>query len=132
MQRVGPEKRLWYRREATVPDTWRGKRILLHFEAVDWEAVVSIDGQTVRTHKGGYAPFTIEVTNWLAPASRTRSSSRSGIPSDAGTQPCGKQHNQPGARESMTHPARGLADGVAGAGAAKLFEGRAVRSRRND
>ena len=94
MQRVGPDKRLWYRRQVTVPDALRSKRILLHFEAVDWEAAVSIDGQTVRTHKGGYAPFTIEVTNWLAPASRTRSSSQYGIPPTR-AQPLRKQHNKP-------------------------------------
>jgi beta-galactosidase/beta-glucuronidase len=95
MQRVGPEKRLWYRRQVTVPDAWRGKRILLHFEAVDWEAVVSIDGQAVRTHKGGYAPFTIEVTDWLAPGKPHEIVVSVWDPSDAGTQPCGKQHNQP-------------------------------------
>jgi hypothetical protein len=95
MKRVGPEKRLWYRRQVTVPDAWRGKRILLHFEAVDWEAVVSIDGQMVRTHQGGYAPFTIEVTNWLAPGKPHELVVSVWDPSDAGTQPCGKQHNKP-------------------------------------
>ena len=65
MKRVGPEKRLWYRREVSLPATWNGKRILLHFEAVDWEATVSIDGRTIGTHRGGYAPFTFDVTDAL-------------------------------------------------------------------
>ena len=29
--------RLWYRRMFTVPPAWAGRRILLHFGAVDWE-----------------------------------------------------------------------------------------------
>src|SRR5438105_15446690 len=32
--------RLWYRRLFTVPKGWRGKHVLLHFGAVDWEATV--------------------------------------------------------------------------------------------
>ena len=67
MKRVGPDKRLWYRRTVSVPEVWRGKRVLLHFEAVDWEATVSIDGHPIGTHRGGYAPFTFDVTDALPP-----------------------------------------------------------------
>src|SRR5262249_38999624 len=35
MKRVGPHQRLWYRRSFALP--WPGKRILLHFGAIDWE-----------------------------------------------------------------------------------------------
>ena len=31
-------ERLWYRRTFTVPKAWAGRRLLLHFGAVDWEA----------------------------------------------------------------------------------------------
>ena len=79
----------------TVPDAWRDKRILLHFEAVDWEAAVSIDGQTIATHRGGYAPFGGDVTSWLTPGKTHELVVSVWDPSDAGTQPCGKQHNKP-------------------------------------
>jgi beta-galactosidase/beta-glucuronidase len=95
MKRVGPDNRLWYHRQVTVPDAWRGKRVLLHFEAVDWEATVSIDGDTIGTHRGGYAPFTFDVTDALTPGKAHQLVVSVWDPSDAGTQPCGKQHNKP-------------------------------------
>ena len=39
---VGPDNRLWYKRTFLVPDRWDGKRVLLHFEAVDWDTAVRI------------------------------------------------------------------------------------------
>src|SRR5690554_1292257 len=35
---------LWYRRSFQVPEAWRGQQVLLHFEAVDWEATVWVNG----------------------------------------------------------------------------------------
>jgi len=49
--------RLTYRRTFEVPKAWRGKRVLLHFGAVDWQAEVFVNGQAVGKHEGGYAPF---------------------------------------------------------------------------
>jgi beta-galactosidase/beta-glucuronidase len=60
-----PDERLWYRRTFTIPKNWKGQRILLHFEAVDWEAVVWVNGKEVGTHRGGYLPFCFEITNSL-------------------------------------------------------------------
>jgi len=95
MQRVSPEQRVWYQRAVTVPKEWSGNRVLLHFEAVDWEATVSIDGRTIGTHRGGYSPFTFDVTDSLPPGSTHQLTVAVWDPSDAGTQPCGKQHNKP-------------------------------------
>ena len=36
---------IWYQREITVPEAWKGQRILLHFGAVDYEATIYIDGR---------------------------------------------------------------------------------------
>jgi beta-galactosidase/beta-glucuronidase len=95
MKRVGPEKRLWYRRDVSIQEGWRGKRVLLHFEAVDWETTVSIDGRTISTHRGGYVPITFDVTEALSPGTSHQLVVSVWDPSDAGTQPCGKQHNNP-------------------------------------
>ena len=46
--------RLWYRRSFEVPKAWAGQRMLLHFGAVDWEAIVLVNGREVGTHRGGY------------------------------------------------------------------------------
>ncbi|WP_373564925.1 sugar-binding domain-containing protein [Sphingobacterium sp. E70] len=39
------EKFLWYRRALTIPSAWKGKRILLHFGAVDQYAVIFVNGK---------------------------------------------------------------------------------------
>jgi beta-galactosidase/beta-glucuronidase len=57
--------RLWYRRTFTVPDAWRGKRVLLHFGAVDWQTKVFVNDQPVGEHVGGYLPFWFDVTDSL-------------------------------------------------------------------
>ena len=54
---------LWYRRSFTSPDLAGGKRLLLHFGAVDWESVVTVNGKEVGTHRGGYDPFTYDITD---------------------------------------------------------------------
>ncbi|MGQ9732704.1 MAG: sugar-binding domain-containing protein [Candidatus Zipacnadales bacterium] len=53
----------WYRRHFTVPPAMRGRRLLLHFGAVDWHARVWVNGSFVGEHRGGYSPFALEITN---------------------------------------------------------------------
>ena len=60
-----PDERLWYRRTFIIPEAWHGKRILLHFGAVDWEAIVWVNGEEVGIHQGGYLPFTFDITTHL-------------------------------------------------------------------
>jgi beta-galactosidase/beta-glucuronidase len=56
---------VWYRRALDVPDDWEGQRVLLHFGAVDYDCRAYIDGQAVGSHRGGYTPFTFEITHAL-------------------------------------------------------------------
>ncbi len=65
---VRPNQLLWYRRAFEVPAKWQGRRILLHFEAVDWHCVVQVNGQKVGENKGGYVPFSFDITPALKPA----------------------------------------------------------------
>jgi hypothetical protein len=58
-------ERLWYRRFFEVPSSWEGQRILLHFGAVDWECQVYINGTSAGIHRGGYDPFTFDITPYL-------------------------------------------------------------------
>ncbi len=95
MKRVGEDKRLWYRREFSVPADWDAQRVLLHFGAVDWEATVWVDGQKVGTHRGGYDPFVFDVTDALADKTEHELIVSVWDPTDAGTQPRGKQVNNP-------------------------------------
>ncbi len=59
------EQVYWYRRTFTLPAGMRGKNILLHFGAVDWETVVYVNGQQVGRHTGGYDPFWFDITSAL-------------------------------------------------------------------
>ena len=67
MKPVGEKKRLWYRRTFTVPAAWKGKNVLLHFGAVDWEATVWVNGKELGTHRGGYDGFSFDITEALKP-----------------------------------------------------------------
>lgn len=53
---------LWYRRVVQVPEQieWEGKRLLLHFQAVDYDATVWVNGQELARHRGGFTPFTVD------------------------------------------------------------------------
>ena len=53
----------WYRREFVAPAEWRGKRIRLKFDAVYHDATVTLNGQELGTHIGGYTPFEFDVTD---------------------------------------------------------------------
>lgn len=94
--RVGPEDTLWYRRTFTVPADWKsdGQRVLLHFGAVDWHAKVSVNGRIVGEHKGGYDPFTFDITDALVAGFNTVVVEVRD-PTDAGGQPRGKQWSKP-------------------------------------
>ncbi len=56
---------VWYRRELDIPASFKDKRVLLHFGAVDHEAFVYVNGTLAGTHKGGYWPFYFDITDLL-------------------------------------------------------------------
>ncbi|MBM7564927.1 glycoside hydrolase family 2 protein [Paenibacillus sacheonensis] len=56
---------VWYRTELRVPADFAGKRVLLHFGAVDYEASVWVNGALVAQHEGGHTPFRADITDAL-------------------------------------------------------------------
>ncbi|RKY65744.1 MAG: beta-galactosidase, partial [Candidatus Latescibacterota bacterium] len=56
---------VWYRRTVTIPERWRHRRIRLHFGAIDYKARVWINGREAGSHRGGYTPFALEITDFL-------------------------------------------------------------------
>lgn len=97
MQTVGPEKKLWYRRTFTVPKdaAWKNKNVLLHFGAVDWDTTVWVNGKEVVQHRGGFDPFSADITAHLKADSENELLVSVFDPSDAGYQPRGKQVQNP-------------------------------------
>jgi beta-galactosidase/beta-glucuronidase len=93
---VGKENRLWYRRIFDTPRGWSKKRILLHFEAVDWETRVWINGREVGAHRGGYDPFSFDITDFIKKRGTQEIVLSVWDPVNEGSQPRGKQVKQPG------------------------------------
>jgi Concanavalin A-like lectin/glucanases superfamily/PA14 domain/Glycosyl hydrolases family 2, sugar binding domain/Glycosyl hydrolases family 2/Glycosyl hydrolases family 2, TIM barrel domain len=89
------EDRMWYRRTFTVPRSWHGDRLLLHFDAVDWQATVYVNGHQVATHQGGYDRFSADVTAALNPRGPQELVVGVYDPTDAGGQALGKQRLNP-------------------------------------
>lgn len=78
---------VWYRREVTIPREWAGKRILLHFQASDYDTFVWANGVEVGRHRGGMTPFTCDLTGAAQPGEpvtlvvRARDDARDSMPS---------------------------------------------------
>jgi hypothetical protein len=96
MKPVGQDNRLWYRRTFRIPRTWKGRNVLLHFGAVDWETTVWVNGNELGTHRGGYDPFSFDITNTLKETTEQEIVVSVWDPTNAGTQPRGKQVVKPG------------------------------------
>lgn len=54
----------WYQKKFAVSNT-KNRKVFLYFEGVMQEADVWINDQKVTNHKGGYLPFTVDVTPFL-------------------------------------------------------------------
>ena len=61
-RKLESDEYLWYRRELRLPESFEGKRVILHFGAVDQSASVWVNGILVAEHVGGYTPFSADIT----------------------------------------------------------------------
>ena len=95
-KKISEKENLWYKRDFSIPNIWKKKNILLNFEACDWETTVWVDGKEVGTHRGGYDPFTFDITEALDNKKLHELLVCVWDPTDKGTQPRGKQVTSPG------------------------------------
>ena len=96
-----PGEWLHYHR-SFAPPAGSGGRVLLHFGAVDYACAVQVNGHLVGGHRGGYWPFTFDITEALN-ADRNRLWVAVQDPTGAGVQARGKQTLRPG---GMFYPAQ--------------------------
>ncbi len=54
-----------YAKQFPAPAHQNGEKVILHFGAVDAMAVVSLNGETLGVHAGGYHPFSYDITPYL-------------------------------------------------------------------
>lgn len=81
---------VWYRREVTIPAEWAGRRVLLHFQAVDYDTTVWVNGQEVGRHCGGFTPITCDLAG-IAGAGETATIVLRARDDHKGHKPRGKQ-----------------------------------------
>ncbi|MFA5293009.1 MAG: sugar-binding domain-containing protein [Phycisphaerae bacterium] len=68
---TGFMKAVWYRKEIEIPSNCVGKKILLHFQAVDYDATVWVNGIEAARHRGGWSGFTIDLSLFVKPGDKT-------------------------------------------------------------
>lgn len=57
--------RVWYSRKVSIPEEADGKRVILHFQAVDYLAKVWVNGVLAGEHQGAYTAFSLDITPYL-------------------------------------------------------------------
>lgn len=87
---------MWYRKSVRVPSNWEGRRVLLHFGAVDQIATVWVNNKQVGRHEGGYTEFTVDITDALRGVGSQEIAVRVEDRTDANPFALGKQRNRPG------------------------------------
>ena len=92
---VGENNELWYQRSFSVPSSWKNKDVMINFGAVDWKADVFINDVLIGSHKGGFTPFSFNITPYLKGSKDQKLVVRVWDPSDKGYQPRGKQTSRP-------------------------------------
>ena len=93
-KRLTPGDALWYRRDFEAPPG-EGKRVMLHFEAVDYQTVVRVNGREAGTNVGGNLPFSCDITGLLKPGKNSLEVKVSDA-TDTAHQLHGKQVSLPG------------------------------------
>ncbi|BCX48644.1 beta-D-glucuronidase [Haloferula helveola] len=90
-----PDEVLYYQRDLTIPEDWKGDRVILHFGAVDYLSEVFVNGRKVGGHEGGYTPFSFDITDFLTPSGEQDLVVKVTDPTRQGGQPRGKQTLNP-------------------------------------
>lgn len=106
LRTLEPDELIWYVRRIEAPSLREKDRCLLHFEAVDFACACCVNGKMVGTHRGGYLPFTYDITEQVERAWKVAEETGEPAelvialcawdPSDRGTQPRGKQKLESG------------------------------------
>ena len=84
-----PDEKLYYERTFVLPEGFNKGRVLLNFGAVDYECEVFVNDLKVGGHKGGYYPFSFDITDALKAENVLKVVVVD--PSDTGVQAKGKQ-----------------------------------------
>ncbi len=56
---------VWYLKKFKLPKGTKGKKVILHFGAVDYESYIYINTEKAFYHIGGYSSFEVDITKYL-------------------------------------------------------------------
>lgn len=87
---VQPDEYLYYERKFELPEEFIKGRVILNFGAVDYIAKVYINDKYLGSHKGGYNPFSFDITDYIVIGKNSIAVTVTD-PSDKGVQCRGKQ-----------------------------------------
>ncbi|MDE6094884.1 MAG: beta-glucuronidase [Muribaculaceae bacterium] len=82
---------MWYHREISIPEDWKGRNIVLNFGGVDYFSAVYIDGNLVGRHWGGSSSFSHDITKYVGDGKPHDLVVRVEDDNRRGVQPKGKQ-----------------------------------------
>ena len=94
MKSLNEKQILWYFKEFEIPKEWKDKKILLHFNAVDWKCELYLNDSRIGEHFGGYSEFYFDITRHIKEGNN-KIVLKVWDPSDKGYQPTGKQCLEP-------------------------------------
>ena len=82
---------VWYRKVVRIPSEWKGRKVLLHFQAVDYETTVWVNGVETARHTGCWSGFECDLEKIAEPGQEITILVRArDLKSDTG-KPAGKQ-----------------------------------------
>lgn len=61
---------VWYRREAQIPAEWGEREVILHFQAVDYDATIWVNDVEVARHRGGFTPISCQLGGIAKPGEK--------------------------------------------------------------
>ncbi|WP_206061185.1 beta-glucuronidase [Nonomuraea basaltis] len=86
---------VWYQTSVRPPTSWQGKRVVLRFDAAAHLATVWVGDEEVVTHRGGFVPFEVDVTDHLRYGAPNRLTVAVNNELSLSTMPPGKQYRTP-------------------------------------
>lgn len=57
----------WYRNEFNIPDSYRGKRVWINFDGINWKADLYINGKPLGNIKGAFIRGKFDITDYINP-----------------------------------------------------------------
>ncbi|EHK22641.1 glycoside hydrolase family 2 protein [Trichoderma virens Gv29-8] len=86
---------MWFATSFKIPHNWHGQNVILNFEAVDYQAVVFVNGARAGTHTGGYFRFGVDITKFVKFGGDNSVAVFVHDPTDLDVIPIGKQTRNP-------------------------------------